>query len=161
MEQRIFLCSNRLRAKSYARAAGASISRSTHSYRNARDVPPGPHLHPRGMPSESPPRRAGRRRRAHVGARVAAWGMMSVALASALPRAARAQEATVCEASSDRVRKVTFSGNHALSDEELAGLLGELVAAGVGVAQFREVQGDLEEAFMTLATASEAKGASA
>ncbi len=36
-------------------------------------------------------------------------------------------------------------------DEELAGLLAALVAAGVGVAQFREVQTDLEEAFMTVA----------
>ncbi|HJT78011.1 MAG TPA: ABC transporter ATP-binding protein [Gemmataceae bacterium] len=35
-------------------------------------------------------------------------------------------------------------------EEELAGLLAALVAAGVGVAQFREVQTDLEEAFMTL-----------
>jgi ABC-2 type transport system ATP-binding protein len=36
-------------------------------------------------------------------------------------------------------------------EEELAGLLSTLVAAGVGVAQFREVQTDLEEAFMTVA----------
>jgi ABC-2 type transport system ATP-binding protein len=36
-------------------------------------------------------------------------------------------------------------------EEELAGLLAALVAAGVGVAQFREVQTDLEEAFMTVA----------
>jgi ABC-2 type transport system ATP-binding protein len=36
-------------------------------------------------------------------------------------------------------------------DEELAGLLAALVAEGVAVAQFREVQTDLEEAFMTLA----------
>ncbi|MFO0929257.1 MAG: ABC transporter ATP-binding protein [Gemmataceae bacterium] len=36
-------------------------------------------------------------------------------------------------------------------EEELAGLLAELVKAGVGVAQFREVQTDLEEAFMTIA----------
>jgi ABC-2 type transport system ATP-binding protein len=34
-------------------------------------------------------------------------------------------------------------------EEDLAGLLAALVAAGVGVAQFREVQTDLEEAFMT------------
>jgi ABC-2 type transport system ATP-binding protein len=38
-------------------------------------------------------------------------------------------------------------------EEELAGLLAALVAAGVGVAQFREVQTDLEEAFMTVARA--------
>jgi ABC-2 type transport system ATP-binding protein len=36
-------------------------------------------------------------------------------------------------------------------EEELAGLLGALVGAGLGVAQFREVQTDLEEAFMTVA----------
>jgi ABC-2 type transport system ATP-binding protein len=39
-------------------------------------------------------------------------------------------------------------------EEELAGLLAALVAAGVGVAQFREVQTDLEEAFMTVARSS-------
>jgi ABC-2 type transport system ATP-binding protein len=38
-------------------------------------------------------------------------------------------------------------------EEELAGLLKALIAAGVEVAQFREVQTDLEEAFMTLARA--------
>jgi ABC-2 type transport system ATP-binding protein len=42
-------------------------------------------------------------------------------------------------------------------EEELAGLLAALVSAGVGVAQFREVQTDLEEAFMTVARAD--KGA--
>ncbi|HEY8503564.1 MAG TPA: ABC transporter ATP-binding protein, partial [Gemmataceae bacterium] len=36
-------------------------------------------------------------------------------------------------------------------DEELAELLAALVAAGAGVVQFREVQTDLEEAFMTVA----------
>ena len=35
-------------------------------------------------------------------------------------------------------------------EEELAGLLAALVNAGVGVTQFREVQTDLEEAFMTV-----------
>jgi ABC-2 type transport system ATP-binding protein len=40
-------------------------------------------------------------------------------------------------------------------EEELAGLLAALVAAGAGVAQFREVQTDLEEAFMTVARADE------
>ena len=39
----------------------------------------------------------------------------------------------------------------AKSEEELAGLLAALVAANVGVTQFREVQTDLEEAFMTVA----------
>jgi ABC-2 type transport system ATP-binding protein len=38
----------------------------------------------------------------------------------------------------------------AKAEDELAGLLAALVAAGVGVAQFREVQTDLEEAFMTV-----------
>ena len=39
----------------------------------------------------------------------------------------------------------------AKSDEEMAGLLAALVAAKLGVTQFREVQTDLEEAFMTVA----------
>jgi ABC-2 type transport system ATP-binding protein len=39
----------------------------------------------------------------------------------------------------------------AREEEELAGLLSALVSAGVGVTQFREVQTDLEEAFMTVA----------
>jgi ABC-2 type transport system ATP-binding protein len=43
----------------------------------------------------------------------------------------------------------------ARSEEELAGLLASLVGAGVGVAQFREVQTDLEEAFMTVARSTE------
>ena len=41
-------------------------------------------------------------------------------------------------------------------EEELAGLLAALVAAGLGVTQFREVQTDLEEAFMTVARADDA-----
>jgi ABC-2 type transport system ATP-binding protein len=41
----------------------------------------------------------------------------------------------------------------ALPDEELAKLLATLVAAGLGVAQFREEQTDLEEAFLTVAKA--------
>lgn len=36
-------------------------------------------------------------------------------------------------------------------EEELAGLLAALIGSGLGVAQFREVQTDLEEAFMTVA----------
>lgn len=40
-------------------------------------------------------------------------------------------------------------------EEELAGLLAALVADGLGVTQFREVQTDLEEAFMTVARADE------
>jgi ABC-2 type transport system ATP-binding protein len=47
----------------------------------------------------------------------------------------------------------------ARSEEEVAGLLAELVAAGLGVAQFREVQTDLEEAFMTAARAGDAEAA--
>jgi ABC-2 type transport system ATP-binding protein len=38
-------------------------------------------------------------------------------------------------------------------EEELAGLLSALVGAGLGVAQFREVQTDLEEAYLTVARA--------
>src|SRR5439155_18017043 len=41
-------------------------------------------------------------------------------------------------------------------EEELAGLLAALVGAGLGIAQFREVQTDLEEAFMTVARSEEA-----
>src|SRR5262245_7603718 len=40
----------------------------------------------------------------------------------------------------------------AKSEEELAGLLSDLVMAGLDVTQFREVQSDLEEAFMTVAS---------
>jgi ABC-2 type transport system ATP-binding protein len=36
-------------------------------------------------------------------------------------------------------------------EEDLTGLLSDLVAANLGVTQFREVQTDLEEAFMTVA----------
>ncbi len=43
------------------------------------------------------------------------------------------------------------------SESELAGLLTQLVSAGVGVAQFREVQTDLEEAFMTAAREGDAE----
>jgi len=39
----------------------------------------------------------------------------------------------------------------AMREEDLAGLLAALIAAGLGVTQFREVQTDLEEAFMTVA----------
>jgi ABC-2 type transport system ATP-binding protein len=39
-------------------------------------------------------------------------------------------------------------------EDELAPLLAALVAAGLGVTQFREVQTDLEEAFMTVARAT-------
>lgn len=41
------------------------------------------------------------------------------------------------------------------SEEELAGLLTSLAASGLGVTQFREVQTDLEEAFMTVAQTEE------
>jgi ABC-2 type transport system ATP-binding protein len=48
----------------------------------------------------------------------------------------------------------------AKSEEDLAGLLTALIKAGLGVTQFREVQTDLEEAFMTVTHAdrSEARG---
>jgi ABC-2 type transport system ATP-binding protein len=46
----------------------------------------------------------------------------------------------------------------AKSEEDLAGLLSDLVAAGLSVTQFREVQSDLEEAFMTVATGAETGG---
>ncbi|WP_202947235.1 ABC transporter ATP-binding protein [Zavarzinella formosa] len=47
----------------------------------------------------------------------------------------------------------------AKSDDAIAGLLGELVSAGLGVIQFREVQTDLEEAFMTAARVGDAEAA--
>jgi ABC-2 type transport system ATP-binding protein len=40
------------------------------------------------------------------------------------------------------------------ADEELAGLLAALVSSGLGVTQFREVQTDLEDAFLTAAKAA-------
>jgi len=43
----------------------------------------------------------------------------------------------------------------ARGESDLAALLAELVAAGLGIVQFREVQGDLEEAFMTVAASAE------
>lgn len=46
----------------------------------------------------------------------------------------------------------------AKSEEDLADLLAALVAAGLGVTQFREVQTDLEEAFLTVARGEEAAG---
>jgi ABC-2 type transport system ATP-binding protein len=49
----------------------------------------------------------------------------------------------------------------ARTEEQLAGLLSDLVMAKVDVAQFREVQSDLEEAFMTVATGKPAEKRSA
>jgi ABC-2 type transport system ATP-binding protein len=46
----------------------------------------------------------------------------------------------------------------AKSEEELAALLTALVAANLGVTQFREVQTDLEEAFLTVARNEEMVG---
>jgi ABC-2 type transport system ATP-binding protein len=57
--------------------------------------------------------------------------------------------------------ELTVRFRTARDDESLAQLLGRLVAAGVGVAQFREVQTDLEEAFMTAARQGEAEAAPA
>jgi ABC-2 type transport system ATP-binding protein len=41
------------------------------------------------------------------------------------------------------------------AEEELAGIVAALTSAGIGLSQFREVQTDLEEAFMTVARADE------
>jgi ABC-2 type transport system ATP-binding protein len=49
----------------------------------------------------------------------------------------------------------------AKGDDALADLLGALVSAGLRVTQFREVQTDIEEAFMTAARAGEAEAAAA
>jgi ABC-2 type transport system ATP-binding protein len=53
--------------------------------------------------------------------------------------------------------ELTVRFRTAASDDSLARLLAELIGAGVGVAQFREVQTDLEEAFMTAAREGEAE----
>jgi len=45
----------------------------------------------------------------------------------------------------------------AKTDDVLAGLLGEIVSAGLRVTQYREVQTDLEEAFMTAARVGDAE----
>ena len=49
--------------------------------------------------------------------------------------------------------------NTARREEQLAGLLADLIQSGVTVAQFREVQTDLEEAFMTFARSDNAQPA--
>jgi ABC-2 type transport system ATP-binding protein len=49
----------------------------------------------------------------------------------------------------------------AKTEEELGKLLTSLVNAGIAVEQFREVQTDLEEAFLTIATESKAEAAAA
>ena len=51
--------------------------------------------------------------------------------------------------------KVLLLTRTAKREEELAGLLAALVRAEVGVTQFREVQTDLEEAFMSLAQSND------
>lgn len=48
----------------------------------------------------------------------------------------------------------------ALAEEELGQILAELVSAGVSVTQFREVQTDLEAAFMSVASSESANGTS-
>ena len=52
-------------------------------------------------------------------------------------------------APSQTERAVRFRTNH--SDDELAGLLEQLVQAGIRIAQFREVPTDLEDAFLSVA----------
>jgi ABC-2 type transport system ATP-binding protein len=47
--------------------------------------------------------------------------------------------------------EATIRFRTAKREEELTGLLSSLIAADLGVTQFREVQTDLEEAFMTVA----------
>jgi ABC-2 type transport system ATP-binding protein len=49
----------------------------------------------------------------------------------------------------------------ALAEKELGDLLGKLIEAGITVSQFREVQTDLEEAFMSFARPAEANAAPA
>ena len=46
----------------------------------------------------------------------------------------------------------------AKAEDELAGLLAALVTAGLGVTQFREVQTDLEAAFMTVSQQADREG---
>jgi len=57
------------------------------------------------------------------------------------------------------VTELTVRFRTARSEEELARLLAELVGSGAAVAQFREVQTDLEEAFMTATRAGDAEAA--
>jgi ABC-2 type transport system ATP-binding protein len=77
-----------------------------------------------------------------------------VARAAALVRGHVEPGAEVTESPAEfAVRFRTAKG-----EDELAGLLAALVAAGVGVTQFREVQTDLEEAFMTVARSDELAG---
>jgi ABC-2 type transport system ATP-binding protein len=45
----------------------------------------------------------------------------------------------------------------ARNERDLSALLAELVAAEIGVVQFRELQGDLEEAFMSVAASGDAE----
>jgi ABC-2 type transport system ATP-binding protein len=70
-------------------------------------------------------------------------------LGPAADLARRHLEAGAAVTASEAERAVRF--RTARGDDELAGLLGALVAGGVRVAQFREVQTDLEDAFMTVA----------
>ena len=59
------------------------------------------------------------------------------------------------------VAEVAVRFNTARREEQWVGLLADLVRGGVAVAQFREVQTDLEEAFMTLARSEKASPAEA
>jgi ABC-2 type transport system ATP-binding protein len=56
------------------------------------------------------------------------------------------EDATVTKSPAEAMVRFTTTR----ADEELAGLLGKLVASGVGVAQYREVVQDLEDAFMSV-----------
>lgn len=77
-------------------------------------------------------------------------GSETVAKSAALIRATLEADAEVTESPSEAL--VRF--RTALHDEGLTRLLADLVRANIPVTQFREVQTDLEEAFMTFANAN-------
>jgi ABC-2 type transport system ATP-binding protein len=83
-------------------------------------------------------------------------GAEHVARAAAIVRRAIESESEVTEATDEEV--VRF--RTAISEAELGNLLAELVRAGIPVSQFHEVQTDLEEAYMSFATAPQPQPAS-
>ncbi len=77
-----------------------------------------------------------------------------VSKAAAIVRKAIEADAEVTEAPAEAVVRLRT----AIPEAQLGELLGDLVRAGLPVTQFRELQTDLEEAFMTFANANPTKG---
>jgi ABC-2 type transport system ATP-binding protein len=84
-----------------------------------------------------------------------------VARAEGVPRAAAIVARHTGAAPETAAAELAVRFRTAETDGTLAALLTELVSSGVGVVQFREVQTDLEEAFMTAARAGEAEAGAA